>query len=140
MLGELTAEEIDGVLAAEQIARLAYSKDGQPYVLPVAYVFDGEALYVHSLEGTKVAIMRSNPRVAIQVDQVEHLASWRSVMGIGVFQELKGDEAKSALRRLIDRLMPGSSAADPFSPPGLEHLAVLFRVRFTERTGRFATP
>ena len=45
-LGGLTAEEMEQFLAGNPVARLATLKpDGSPYVMPVWYQWDGEALY-----------------------------------------------------------------------------------------------
>ena len=45
-LGGLTAEEMEQFMAGNAVARLATLKpDGSPYVMPVWYHWDGEALY-----------------------------------------------------------------------------------------------
>ena len=41
MLGELDDEQIDQVLRAENIGRLGCIANGWPYVVPIAYVYDG---------------------------------------------------------------------------------------------------
>lgn len=145
-LCEMTATEIAEVLGAATIARLACTKDGKPYVVPVAYAYEEEggrgALLVHSLEGRKIAMMRDNPTVCVQVDSIEHMASWRSVVAWGRFQELEGEEAQRALDALVLRLLPPGADArrDPFAPPGMEDRVVMFRVELTETSGRAARP
>jgi len=141
-IGEMTPTEIDDILRAQSVARLACQEGGRPYIVPVAYAYkDGEVL-VHSLEGAKVRIMRANPRVCFQVDAIEQIDAWRSVMGWGDFEELHGDEARSALDVLKDRLLPpdASGDGDPFAPPGMEDKVVLFKVRLLELSGREARP
>jgi uncharacterized protein len=142
MFGELSPAETEAILTSERFAHLACTRDGQPYVVPIAYAYDGEAIYVHSLRGSKIEIMRANPRVCVQMGQVEHMTSWRSVVLFGEYEELKGDAARAALRRLTARLIPNPppGVSDPFAPPGLEQQAVLFRIRIRERTGRFVRP
>ena len=139
----MSAPEIDAVLREQSVARLAYQKGGRPYIVPINYAFDGGAVLVHSLEGEKVRIMRDNPRVCLQVDAIEGPTSWRSVMGWGDFEELRGDDARAALRALVDHLLPPGAVpdgADPFAPPGMEDQVVMFRVRLVERAGRAARP
>ena len=139
----MSADEIDAVLRAQTLARLACQESGRPYIVPIAYAFDGEAVIVHSIEGEKVRIMRENPRVCFQVDAIDGMTTWRSVIGWGDFEELRGAEARDALRSLIGRLLPPGAVpegSDPFAPPGLEDRVVMFRVKLTERSGRAARP
>jgi uncharacterized protein len=63
MLGELTAEQINAVLFNEVVGRIGCHGEGRTYVVPVTYVFDGEAVCAHSAEGLKIRIMRANPDV-----------------------------------------------------------------------------
>ena len=106
MLGELTAEQINAVLFNEVVGRIGCHGDGRTYVVPVTYVFDGEAVYAHSAEGLKIRTMRANPAVCFQVDQRENLANWRSVVAWGVYEELCGKDAQDALQLLVARLLP----------------------------------
>ena len=46
----------------------------QTYVVPVTYAYDGEAIYAHSLEGLKLALMRKNPHVCFEVEDVQGMA------------------------------------------------------------------
>jgi nitroimidazol reductase NimA-like FMN-containing flavoprotein (pyridoxamine 5'-phosphate oxidase superfamily) len=142
-LGSMTAAEIDELLARATMARLACQGEDRPYVVPVAYAYRDGAVLVHSFLGTKVAMMRKNPRVCIQLDEIEHMASWRSVVAWGTFEELEGERAEAALRTLVERLLPPGAAAerrDPFAPPGMEDQVVLFQVKLDEKSGRFARP
>ena len=147
MLGELTVEEINAVLAGEVVGRIGCSREGRTYVVPVTYVFDGEAVYAHSAEGLKIRMMRANPHVCFQVDQRENLANWRSVVAWGVYEELHGKEALDALQILVARLLPLVTSETLRLPdsPGLAAgkpvidapKAIIYRIRLTEKTGRF---
>jgi nitroimidazol reductase NimA-like FMN-containing flavoprotein (pyridoxamine 5'-phosphate oxidase superfamily) len=143
-ISEMTAAEIRELLVTSRIGRLACAKDGRPYVVPVFYAYDEDdrALLLHSLEGEKVAIMRENPEVCVQVDTIEHLRSWRSAVVRGRFVELKGDAARRALDALVLALQPPGAdlRRDPFAPPGMEDRAVIYRIDVTEMTGRIARP
>ena len=147
MLGELTAEQINAVLFNEVVGRIGCYGDGRTYVVPVTYVFDGEAVYAHSAEGLKIRLMRANPNVCFQVDQRENLANWRSVVAWGIYEELHGKEAHDALQLLVARLMPfvtsetlglpdslGLAAATPVVDAPK---AVVYQIRLSEKTGRF---
>jgi uncharacterized protein len=142
-LGSLTRAEVDEILRTQTIARLACQDGERPYVVPVAYAWDGEAIYVHSLPGTKIESMRKHPQVCVQVDRIDGMTSWRSVVAWGKYDELHGEQARSALTLLVERLIPRgvpSNVADPFAPPSMADRAILFRVQLDERVGRFASP
>lgn len=57
-------QEMQGVIRASQVMRLALCLDNEPYVVPMSFGYDGSALYFHcAAEGLKVDILRRNPRV-----------------------------------------------------------------------------
>ena len=147
MLGELTPEQINDVLFSEVVGRIGCSAEGRTYVVPITYVFDGEGVYGHSAEGLKIRMMRANPHVCFQVDHRQNLANWRSVVAWGVYEELHGKEAHDALQILVARLRPlvtsetlrlpddpSLAAAKPVTDAPK---TIIYRIRFTERTGRF---
>jgi uncharacterized protein len=147
MIGELTPEQINAVLLTEVIGRIGCYGGDRTYIVPITYVFDGEAIYGHSAEGLKIRMMRANPNVCFQVDQRENLANWRSVIAWGVYEELHGREAMNALQLLVARLMPLATSETLKLPEGLSLAAakpltdapktIIYRIRLTERTGRF---
>ena len=140
MLGELTADEVDQLLRREAIGRIGCYAFGRPYVVPITYAYDGVAIYGHSREGLKLRMMRSSPMVCFEVDRMEDLANWQSVIAIGTFSELDAKEAELAmqlLRRRLAPLVPSTTSV----PDGLLHRSGLpwsvFRILLGERTGRF---
>lgn len=147
MLGELTPEQINAVLFNEVVGRIGCHVEGRTYIVPVTYVFDGEAVYAHSAEGLKIRMMRANPHVCFQVDQRENLSNWRSVVAWGVYEELQGKEALDSLQILVARLMPLVTSETLRLPDHPTVAAakplidapktVIYRIRLTERTGRF---
>ena len=70
------------------------------------YVYDGESMIGHSTYGLKLRMMRKNPAVCVEVDRMENLANWRSVIAWGRFEELTGADASAALITLRQRLRP----------------------------------
>lgn len=141
MLGEMTGEEIERVLHGQLVGRLGIHHGGRTLVVPVSYVYDGNAVYVHSYEGEKLKMMRANPEVCFEVDHVVRLAQWSSVITWGRYEELTGDLATSAMNLLASRLhqeIPSETAGST-GPHGHER-GVAFRILITEKTGRFETP
>src|SRR4051794_10017230 len=102
MISTLSPEESYTLLRGARVARLGCFDGAWPYVVPVNYVFDGESVYVHSLPGRKIAAMRENPRVCLQVDEIHGDFEWRSVIAFGPYEELHdADERAHALGLLL---------------------------------------
>ena len=72
-LGGLTKDEIDQFLAGNSLARLATIKaDGAPYVVPVWYHWDGNALWFIGRERSAwCKYIADDPRTAVVIDS-EH--------------------------------------------------------------------
>lgn len=146
MLGTLNDKQMDALLHSQFTGRIGCHSGNQTYVVPVTYVYDNGHIYCHSREGLKLRMMRENPEVCFEVDSIQNLANWQSVIAWGRFEELSGPEAKEAIEKLIDRFKPylASETAHPLEPgesadrretTGFN--AVLYRIRIREKTGRF---
>ena len=150
MVGVLSESEIEDVLREQQFARLGCSFDGQTYIVPISYAMDGESLVGWTSPGCKVEMMRKNPVVCVQLDDVKDLTDWRSVVAHGRFEELTGSESARAMRLLIDKYGPIFADMDSLSrrgrdvtPPRLDSgpsVAIVYRIRFTEKSGRYEKP
>lgn len=150
MLGELNEAQVDQVLRSEVIGRLGCHAQGLTYIVPLTYAYDGDCIYGHSAEGMKVRMMRANPNVCFEVDDMESMANWRSVIAWGTYQELSGEEASRAMQLLIERLRPlitsetgpsphedGTASSEAHRGDAAGKTAVVFRIRLQEKTGRF---
>jgi nitroimidazol reductase NimA-like FMN-containing flavoprotein (pyridoxamine 5'-phosphate oxidase superfamily) len=135
-------------LAQRGGGRLGCYHDGKVYVTPISYVYDGgDYVYGHSADGMKLRMLRAHPQVCFQVDHIENLANWISVIVWGEFEEVTGDAEKEAMRLFLDRMEPlqvSETALSPHrAPAGVPALdlqgqpMVFYRIRLTERTGRF---
>jgi uncharacterized protein len=147
MLGTLNSRQVDQVLRSEVVGHLGCVADGKNYVTPISYVYDGECIYGHAAEGMKLRMMRAHPEVCFQVDHIENLANWVSVIVWGEFEELVNDAEKEAMRLFLDRMEPLQVSETAISPhraptgvPALDlqgQMMVFYRIKLTERTGRF---
>lgn len=147
MRGSLSAQEIEDLLRTELVARLGCHAAGRTYIVPVTYVYDGDALFVQSADGLKVRMMRQNPQVCVEVDHIDDLANWQSVIAWGRFETLHGPDAAAGLIRLRERLLPlvvsettplneALSEGETRIPSGNGH-ASIYRIHLFEKTGRF---
>lgn len=143
MLGELTEHEIERLLHDEVLARIGCHATGLTYVVPVTYAYDGESMVGHSRDGMKLRMMRENPDVCVEVDHMDDLANWRSVIAWGRYEELIGVEAIKAMQKLVLRMTPLLTSETAISTHGLgsshtsTERAALYRIRLTRKTGRF---
>jgi nitroimidazol reductase NimA-like FMN-containing flavoprotein (pyridoxamine 5'-phosphate oxidase superfamily) len=92
-------------------------------------------------------MLRKNPDVCVEIEHVDDLANWRSVIAWGRYEELSGEEAERALDLLMARFVtlitsetsqpsrattPSTHARSVAGRP-----SVVYRIRLTEKTGRF---
>lgn len=64
-------------------------ESGEPYVVPVNYLFKDDGIYIHALPGQKLDAMRTNHKICLQVDKIEDSSRWQSAIAFGEFQEIK---------------------------------------------------
>jgi len=146
MFGELNSDQIEEVLKKQVIGRIGCDGDNHIYIVPVSYAYDGKYVYVRSFEGKKIEMMRKDPRVCFQVDEMKNMANWQSVIAWGEYEELSDNaERNKALMILMDRHLPLFSSETthlgvnwPFPPEDLTLIkGIVFRILLKEKTGRF---
>lgn len=151
MIGELSLSQIHQILNMQLFGRLACQDKERLYVVPVSYAFDGKKhIYAHSREGQKIEMLRKNPHTCFQVDIIDSLADWRSVIIWGTYEELTiTTDQNFATRLLEDRFGPLHVSQSISRPSGGIHppeavekkkRAVYFRISIDEATGRFEKP
>src|SRR5918996_269673 len=134
---ELSAEGIEALLRTAIVGRIAccghgLAGDGRPYLVPLAYGYDGEAIYAHSGPGRKLDLMRAEPRVTFEVDEASAPDRWRSVIAEGHFEEIHDPGQRDRALRVIYR--------PPAETPDLGTQTTVYRIRLTSRSGRYETP
>jgi nitroimidazol reductase NimA-like FMN-containing flavoprotein (pyridoxamine 5'-phosphate oxidase superfamily) len=146
MIGELEPAHIEQILHEQVIGRIGCHTRGRTYVVPVTYVYDGAAVSGRTGEGLKVRMMRENPIVCFEVEDLRYLPSWFSVIAQGRYEELQGDAAAWARDQLIARLgaSPPVASAMPRQGAGVyeagshaQRPEVLFRIVLADKTGRY---
>src|SRR5205809_756868 len=106
MLGKLNENEIEEVLSNNLFGRLGCHDDGKTYVVPVNYVYDGNNIIAHSVWGMKIQMMRNNPQVCFEVDEIVDFTNWKSVIIWGEFQEITDPhERYRAIKYFVDRTL-----------------------------------
>lgn len=135
---ELPSDDIEDLLRTAIVGRIACcahgvdGSDGRPYVVPLAYGYDGEAIYAHSGVGRKIRMMRTQPLVTVEVDQAEASDRWRSVIAEGTYEELQDDGARA---RALSIIYP-----DERTRPQFDAATIVYRIRLTAKSGRYEVP
>lgn len=111
--------EIDAIIRRSQVCRLGLTDGHEPYVVPLCFGYDGEALYFHcAREGRKLDILRRNNRVCFEFDIVEGIIKntqacgwgmrYRSVIGVGTAHLVeKNDEKIKGLAVIMNQYADG---------------------------------
>lgn len=146
MLGKLNDTQIEEVLKKQLFGRIGCHADGVTYIVPISYAYDGVYIYGHTYEGMKMEMMRKNPNLCFEVDIMENMANWNSVIGWGEFEEVTDKrEREKGINLLLNRTLPFIYSETmkltpqwPFPVSELGEIkGIIFRFRLKEKTGRF---
>ena len=146
MLGTLPPQQIEEVLKTQILGRLGCCYNGETYIVPISYAYDGTFIYCHTHEGKKAEMLRKNPKVCFEVDELKDMSNWKSVITQGIFEEIKGrKERNAAMQTLLNRYLPIMSSITthlgehwPFHPDDITDIkGIVFRIAIKEKSGRF---
>lgn len=146
MLTKLSHAEIEELLYANTLGRIGCAAAGMPYIVPVNYRYEGGYVQCQSLEGLKLQIMRNNPDVCFEVEQILDAHHWATVICWGIYEEITDERQLAALREAYRSQIlkkraaltpqpPAGSAERGFDEPKPEQ-PVFYRIRLTKFTGR----
>jgi nitroimidazol reductase NimA-like FMN-containing flavoprotein (pyridoxamine 5'-phosphate oxidase superfamily) len=145
MIATLSTGQIEQLLHEQVIGRIGCHARGQTYVVPITYAYLDGAIVCHTGNGLKVRMMRENPEVCFEVEDLRHLPRWASVIALGRYEELHGEEADRALGQLVARLkatppalssMPWQGAGTTEAISGASRPEIMFRIVLVEKSGR----
>lgn len=94
-VGILNDEQVLDVLKRRRMGRLSCAADGFKRISAVRYdAGDGPDLYVQAPDPECLALLRANPRVRLEVDDVQGPSQWETVLGWGRLEEIaRGERA-----------------------------------------------
>ena len=132
----LLEEDARSLLNFAKVGRLGCVVNGEPYIVPINYLFEDGSIYGHSLPGRKLEALREHPRACLQVDEIRDDFNWRSAIAYGNFEEIRvPSDRKAILSKLLTRfpsLTPVESLIvnDANAPD-----SVVFRIHIDRITG-----
>lgn len=136
----LSSTETIQLLEKNRFGHLACHANDEIYLVPITFAFEEGYIYSHSKLGKKIEMMRRSPQVCVQVEEVENFFRWKSAIVWGRFEELKGDMATIAMRRLIKKVAEkeiDSRRSDlEVDLSALLESAIIFQIKVEKSTGR----
>ena len=133
-------EAIHAILDAGLIAHVGFCVDGQPFVIPMLYARDGDAILLHgSIASRLVNALGGGVSACLSVTHIDglvlarshfhHSMNYRSVVAFGTAKIVAdADEKVAALARFVDALIPGRASES--RPPDRNELAATNVLRF----------
>ena len=139
----LERQECEQILARNHVGRLAYAWQNHVDIEPLHYVYHDGWIYGRTSHGEKMdAVGYTWSPVAFEVDEIEDIFRWRSVVVHGGFYTLasegadwEAEEWRHGVALLRDLIPETLGDADPVA-----YRTVIFRIAVQDVTGREAVP
>lgn len=99
-------DDIEKFLRTARVGRVSTSLKGQPYVVPVFYVYHNGRVFIHtSVSGKKIETITKNPAVCFEIDESsKDERRLKSVIFFGKASIIQNREEKlEALRALVEK-------------------------------------
>jgi len=135
MMKNLGDDDARELFKSANVARLGCIVNGEPYVVPINCVLEGNYLYSHSLNGLKISALRENPRACVQVDEIESELSWRSAIAFGRYEEVTNPDERAEVLNKLFRVFPMLTPVEStIARDGLAQEVIVFRIRIDRLT------
>lgn len=112
-------------------------ESGEPYVVPVNYLFENNCIYIHSLPGEKITAMQSNPKVCLQTDEIaDDGFEWQSVIAFGEFEIINDKKTKIKILNDFFNTFPRFTPVEArFADEDFDTDIVVFCIKIKRLTG-----
>ncbi|WP_106817083.1 pyridoxamine 5'-phosphate oxidase family protein [Janibacter massiliensis] len=115
--GEASRAELDALLDEVLVGTLSTVVDGWPWAVPLLLARDGDRILLHGSSGAGALrhvaagapaclTVTSIDGIVVAASTFDSSANYRSAVVRGRLEELRGEEAWTALARLSDRIIP----------------------------------
>ena len=145
MFGSLNEKGIEHVLKSQLVGRIGCHADNKTYIVPICYAYEENCIYGRTFEGLKVNMMRENPKVCFQIENLEGMGKWQSVICWGEYEELtdniKRNKGIEILQNRVSAIIGDKnlrvSRHWPFSQGSENTEGIIFCIHIREKTGKF---
>jgi len=143
---QITMEEAKALLTLSEHGILStVDTDGQPYGVPLNYVYTNEAIYFHcALQGHKIENIENNPRVSFcvvadtEVLPADFSTNYVSTVVFGVASEVEGEERYNALMGLLEKYSPDYLEEGKKYIEKLDTVTKVFKIDIQQLAGKKA--
>jgi len=150
MMKNLKQSECLELLADNYLGHLGFISGRSPYVTPITYFFDAEekSILSYAANGHKIDAMRKYEFVSLQVQQVDSIENWRSVLVHGTFEELEGSTAKKYLHKFATGVQETIERTKGEKPKFISDFSsklqgrevpIVYRIHIKDMTGKSRT-
>jgi nitroimidazol reductase NimA-like FMN-containing flavoprotein (pyridoxamine 5'-phosphate oxidase superfamily) len=147
MLGSLNENEMIDLLKKQVTGRIGCHANGTTYIVPINYVYKDGYIYGHSAAGKKIEMLQNNPEACFQVDDIENILNWKSVIAWGIYQQITDrEEMQKVMQEITHHISPLIDNSDSHPSHGITENEsdigtsidlILYKIRITKKTGRF---
>jgi nitroimidazol reductase NimA-like FMN-containing flavoprotein (pyridoxamine 5'-phosphate oxidase superfamily) len=140
---DLDNEEIENLLGRLNYGHLALTDGLEPYVVPIHYAYDSPYIYIYTTDGKKSELIRNNPRVCLQIEEVLSNTNWQSVIVNGEAEHLTEETERSKALDAVVRVNPTLTPAVSIRWMDnwvRENIEVIYRIVPVVTTGRASVP
>ncbi len=101
MIKDLEHEKRLEILGNNYLGHLGFISEKKPFVTTITYFYDAveKCLLSYSDNGHKIDAMRKYEDVSLQIENIQSIQDWSSVLVHGKFEELLGSAAKKYLHK-----------------------------------------
>lgn len=145
----LNRSKIDDIINKAATIHLGLNDNGEVYIVPLSFGYDGECLYFHSSkEGRKIDILKRTHFASFELETntalqksplaCEYSMYYECVMGSGDVEFIEGhDEKTEALRHIMSHYTHSEAFVFPFS--ALDSVCC-FKLRISSLSCKCYTP
>jgi nitroimidazol reductase NimA-like FMN-containing flavoprotein (pyridoxamine 5'-phosphate oxidase superfamily) len=126
------------LLKRHRVGRMAYALGNRVDITPIHYVYEDGWLFARTSHGTKMDVLHRSPWVAFEVDEMEGVFDWRSVVVHGTVYTMPQDgsplEAELWQRGVdaLRRIVPETATDDDPVP----YRSIVFGIHVVSVSGR----
>lgn len=140
--------KIDKIIHESDICHISCCLEERPYLIPISFGYDGEAVYIHTgKQGKKITIFEENPQVCLSfvsqaeiVPDPEEACDWAyefsSVISDGAISEIPDLEGKAYG---LNQIMSHYSGKDWNFPEKTLKATRVWKIPLEDPTGRIST-
>ncbi|MFX0558601.1 pyridoxamine 5'-phosphate oxidase family protein [Maribacter sp. CXY002] len=147
----LKKNECIDILRNNYLGHLAFISNKKPYVLPITFFFDeaNNSIISYAIEGHKINAMRKNKAVSLEVEEIDTVNNWRSILLHGTFEELHQIDAKHKLHLFTQGVKKMVTEKEHMHPEFISDFSVqlntkgmpvVYRINIISMTGKQRKP